>query len=302
MSHRSPDDDSPVIVGVDGNDRGIRAARWAAGIAQKLNASLHILHARPYSGHNVSDTLAAIRAAEISALEEAATSIVAAAEHAVRVEHPDVVVTCTQSSDPVDELLIDLSRHARMIVLASDEITTIPAVLVGSTTIAVACHTACPVVAWRGDVLTPDDRPIVLGVGTDDDSRVAIGAAFELAERLSVNLIAVHGWSTRRPPGEVVLPLLIDWDAVAADELESVHATIAPWRQLYPDVDVACVVHRAKPSSAILQHSGEAQLIVVGSRGRGAFTGALLGSTSLNLLHHSPVPTMICRPEGSRNE
>ena len=44
----------------------------------------------------------------------------------------------------------------------------------------------------------------------------------------------------------------------------------------------------------ILSHAGGAQLIVVGSRGRGQLASALLGSTGLGLLHHSPTPVVIC--------
>ena len=231
-------------------------------------------------------------------MQEAGPAIVETADRAVRADHPDLAVTSAHLPDPIDEALVSLSRHARMIVLGSDEVSAGAAVLVGSTTVAVASHAACPVVAWRGDIVAPTDQPIVLGVDGDDDSRVALEAAFELAERLGVGIVAVHAWSTRRPPAEVVLPLLIDWDAVAAEELQSLTETIAPWKRLYPGVDVTCTVHRDKPSSAILRHTADAQLVIVGSRGRGAFTGALLGSTGLNLLHHSRVPTMICRSQG----
>ncbi|MGV0849866.1 universal stress protein, partial [Mycolicibacterium phlei] len=54
--------------------------------------------------------------------------------------------------------------------------------------------------------------------------------------------------------------------------------------------------HDDKPSRALLRHLDGAQLVVVGSRGRGVLAGAVLGSTGLNLLHHSPIPTVICRP------
>ena len=42
-----------------------------------------------------------------------------------------------------------------------------------------------------------------------------------------------------------------------------------------------------------------AALVVVGTRGRNALAGVLLGSTSLNLLHHSPVPVLVCRAHES---
>ncbi|ULE33422.1 universal stress protein [Mycobacterium sp. IDR2000157661] len=293
------DEGGPVVVGVDGSDQAVSATRWAAAIASKLNAPLHIVHAEPPSGHNFSDTIAAIRAAEMSALQEAGPAILEAAERAAGAHNSDLPITSTQRPDPVDEALVDLSRQARMIVLGCGDVSVGAALLVGSTTVAVASHAMCPVVAWRGDVVTPTDRPIAVGVGGDDDSKVAIGAAFELAERLNVGVVAVHAWSTRRPPSEVAIPLFIDWDAVAADERKNLMEALAPWRRRYPGVDVNAVVKREKPSDVLLRHSGDAQLVVVGSRGRGLISGTLLGSTGLNLLHHSPIPTMICRSQGA---
>lgn len=292
-------EDRPVVVGVDGSDQAVSAARWAAAIASKLNAPLRIVLAEPSFGHNFSDTLAAIRAAEMSALQEAAPAILEAAERAARADNPDLPITSTHRSDPVDEALVDLSGQARMIVLSSGDVSVGTALLVGSTTVAVASHARCPVVAWRGDTVTPTDRPITVGVDGDDDSGAAMGAAFELAERLDVGLVAVRAWSTRRPPSEVAIPLFIDWDAVEADELKNLTETLAPWRHRYPGVEVESCVHQAKPSDAMLRHTADAQLVVVGSRGRGLISGTLLGSTGLNLLHHSPIPTMICRSHGA---
>jgi nucleotide-binding universal stress UspA family protein len=182
-----------------------------------------------------------------------------------------------------------------MIVLGCDDFSVAAAVLIGSTTVAVAANSMCPVVAWRGEATAPTGQPIVVGVDSDDASRVAITAAFELADRFAVNIVAVHAWSTRRSAGDVSLPFMIDWNAVHADQREHLVTALAPWARLYPDVDVQYVVDQDKPSRALLRHSEDAQLVVIGSRGRGPLAGAVLGSTGLNLLHHSVTPTMICR-------
>jgi nucleotide-binding universal stress UspA family protein len=67
------------------------------------------------------------------------------------------------------------------------------------------------------------------------------------------------------------------------------------WEQKYPDVHVTRVVVHDKPSSALLAHATTAQLVVVGTRGRGAFRGLVLGSTSQHLLHHAPCPVTVVR-------
>lgn len=284
----------PVIAGVDGSFSAIRAARWAAAVAEKFAAPLQIVHAKPAIGHNLSDAIAGLRASEMTAQHESAEAILSSAEHAVRGDFKDLRVTTAQVASPADEALVDLSRNARMIVLGSDKVSPGAAILVGSTTTSVAAHSICPVVAWRGDATALTRQHIVLGVDHYHDSRVAVTAAFELAHQLGLGITAVHCWSTRRPVGDVTLPVMIDWNKFESDERQHLSDSLAPWIDMYPGVEVTQVVDPDKPSRALLRGAKDAQLIVVGSRGRGLLAGALLGSTGLNLLHHSAIPVMIC--------
>jgi nucleotide-binding universal stress UspA family protein len=285
-----------VVVGVDGSGSAIRAARWAGAVARRLGAPLHIVHAVPYLGHNLSDAIAGIRASEMVAQHDSARAILAAVEHAVRADADEQIVTVEDLTLPADRALIELSRHARLVVLGGEAATLGSAILNGSITVTVVTHATCPVVTWRGDAIDLTNRPIVLGVDDDEDTRTAITTAFYLADRLGVGIIAVRAWSKRRQPGEVNLPFMIDWDAIEEDERQHLRRILRPWSSRYPDVAVNIIAEANKPSKALLNHASDAQLIVVGGRGRGLIAGAVLGSTGLNLLRHCMIPVMICHP------
>ena len=97
----------------------------------------------------------------------------------------------------------------------------------------------------------------------------------------------------RRPAGE--WHRYLDWDAVHEGERRLLAERLAGWQQEFPDVKVTRVVTRDRPVRSLLEAAHTAQLLVVGSRGRGGFSGMLLGSTSHALLHHSPCPVAVVR-------
>jgi len=285
----------PVVVGVDGSFTAIRAARWAAAVAERFEAPLLIVHAKPRLEETYSEVIPDPHAAETIAQRESAEAILVSAERAVRGHFRNLRISAAQADGPADVVLVELSRDARLIVLGSDAVTLGTAILVGSTTTAVATHSICPVVAWRGDAPTPTTQPIVLGIDDDHDSRIAVAAAFEFAYRLGVGITAIHSVSMQRPARDIALPVMIDWKQVERAAQQHLSDTVDPWVELYPTVEVTEVVETDAVSRALLRCAEGAQLIVVGSRGRGRLAGALLGSTGLNLLHHSSIPIMICR-------
>ena len=75
---------------------------------------------------------------------------------------------------------------------------------------------------------------------------------------------------------------------------------MAGWQEKYPDVEIRRVLVRDRPRHALLESAAEAQLVVVGCRGRGGFTGMLLGSTSQALVQHAPCPVLVVRPEPAK--
>jgi nucleotide-binding universal stress UspA family protein len=290
-----------IVVGVDGSDGALNAARWAAAVAVRFGVSLHILHAKPSMGRNLTDTAAAIRAAVMSYQRDCAEIYLREAVDAVRSQYPDAEVTTESTNMPADEALIQLGRDARMIVVGSSQVTAAGALFVGSTTLAVATHANCPVVAWRGPHTVPTNQPIVVGADGTDSSAVALETAFEVADRFAVKLVAVRSWSIGWPASAVTNPFLADWDALEAVQWTELTDVVDRCNQRHPEVYASCFIESARPTAALLHQIDVdgAQLVVVGNRGRKALASAVLGSTTLSLLHHSTVPVMVCAAAGT---
>ncbi|MFY1621497.1 universal stress protein [Micromonospora sp. WMMD736] len=283
-----------VVIGVDNSRAGISAARWGAGLAAAFDTPVHIVFAVPPFEELMRDITGA-QSHPATTAHQWGEEVLDRVEQAIRDEFPDVKLTRSLSRQAAANTLKELSQQARFIVLGADQVSPGAALLVGSTTMTVATHAACPVLVWRGTHAALTDQPIVVGVDGSDNGNVALEVAFELAHRSGVDIIAVHAWTDRLPVGEVTVPFVIDWEAVEGEHHKLLTDTLAPWRQRYPDVEVTCHVDPHGPAQSLLRHSAGAQLIVVGNRGRNMLRSLLLGSTTLNLLHHSALPVMVCR-------
>lgn len=293
------------MVGIDGSDGALDAARWAGAVAQRFGAPLRIVHALPSIGRNLTQTAAAFTAAMMSYQRDMAEAFLKAADEAVRADRPELSVSTVSFNEPADQVLIDASADARLVVLGGKKVTPAAALLLGSTALSVATRAACPVVAFRGDNVAPGEGSVVVGVDDSPAAQAALELGFEFADRFGLGVDAVRSLSLAAPAETgVTIPLLIDWDGVESAELADLTETVDVHNKRHPDVDAKCFIEPDSPGKALLKHVTDAGLVVVGSRGRNALAGVLLGSTSLNLLHHSPVPVMICRAarEGDSHE
>uniref|UniRef100_UPI003F9CCC0A universal stress protein n=1 Tax=Mycobacterium sp. TaxID=1785 RepID=UPI003F9CCC0A len=70
---------------------------------------------------------------------------------------------------------------------------------------------------------------------------------------------------------------------------------LAGWQEQYPDVHVQRLLYCDKPSQWLVKESERAQLVVVGSRGRGGFPGMQLGSVSSAVVQSAKVPVIVVR-------
>lgn len=295
--------ENKIVVGVDGSAASGTAVRWAAQEAGRRHLGLHIVHGfratELYYGGGL-----AIPSKLIDSLREAGEQVLKDAERTARGVVEDLSIYTEMPTEPPVPLLIDLSREARMIVVGHSGRSAFTGMLVGATAAMVASHAHCPAVVVRmredsGDL--PVSGPVVVGVDGSPNSEQALATAFEEASLRNAPLVALHAWSDVTYDdfyGASRLPS--PWEAIRDEEERLLAQRLAGWQEKYPTVEIRRELLRDRPRHALLEHSAQAQLLVVGSRGRGGFTGMLLGSTSQAMIQHAQCPVLVVRPEKAK--
>lgn len=289
-----------VVVGIDGSTSAVHAAVWAGAEAQRRARPLRLVQV--YALPQVSAPIAFGTHEQIRAgLAERAEGWLAEARTAVLAEFPGLEIgTAAREWSPVTALVQE-SQHADLVILGSRGLGGFTGLLVGSTAVSVVAHARCPIVVVRGRM--PQDPPPVAGpviVGADgsSDSDAALAFACEEAQLRNTELTAVHTWSDILADG-VLRPHPLEQNAAEIEQAERAKLAdqVSGWQEKFPDLTIELDVTRGRPVRALLERGEQAQLIVVGCRGRGGFTGMLLGSTSQALIAHSPCPVAVVRPQ-----
>lgn len=87
----------------------------------------------------------------------------------------------------------------------------------------------------------------------------------------------------------------MDWSTIETSEDEVLAERLAGWQERFPDVTVHRRVVCDQPARQLIEHADSAQLVVLGSHGRGGFAGMLLGSVSAAVVQSSRVPVIVAR-------
>lgn len=300
MSEQSippPQTRAPVVVGVDGSDQALHAVTWAAREAARRQVPLQLVHAMLAEGAGwIGYGGVGLPPEHFVTVRRAGEGYLAHAHEVASALLPSESIGRNLVEQMPVSALLDLSHSAGLLVVGPRGSGGFASLLLGSTAAAVASHAACPVVVTRGATKAQAraDAPVVVGVDGSPTSEGAVAWAFDAASRRGVALLAIHVWSDLSTQ---LVGSWFDWEKTQGEEEVLLSQRLAGWREDYPDVPVTSVVYPDRPAQALLEQSHVAQLLVVGSRGRGGFAGALLGSTSRAMLHHAACPVMVVRHE-----
>lgn len=281
----------PVLVGVDGSDSCLAAVDLAAREAQLRCRPLWIVHASIWPLYGVPLGPSPWGPPE-GGLRNQAERIVQDAISRASTCHPPLTVQGEVATGAAAPVLLECSRAAELAVVGDRGLGGFTGLLAGSIAVELAAHSPTPVVVVRGQNRV--EGPVVVGVDGSPANQRAIGHAFHCASLRNAPLVAVHAWSLPHPPTPRAVPRTEPHlSGRATEEERLLSQALAGWAEQYPDVDVKQVLALGDPRVALIDASTQAQLLVVGTRGRGGFAGLLLGSVSQAAIHHSHCPVAI---------
>ena len=281
----------PVVVGLDGSPSSLVAAEHAARAAVQRSVPLHLVHGYlhaldygiPFNPYDVG----------IPAPSESAQAMLTRTATELVGRWPGLDVGVRQVAGGPGATLVEESRRADLVVVGSRGLGGFAGLLLGSVGTQVTAHAHCPVLVVRPtEEPIPVEGPVLVGVDGSEPADLAVGYAADEAARRGTTLVLAHVRDGDEIPPDDVSGAREGGDALLDAAAAAVRAT-------HPDLAVEeRVLRSAKPEQALVEASGNAALLVVGSRGRGGFTGLLLGSVSQALVQHAHCPVLVARPHG----
>lgn len=283
-----------VVVGIDGSDTALGGARWGGEYAARHSLPVRLVHvtSRLDWHFTTADQNVDVPGADGDA-------VLAAAADVLRSAHPNLDVSTRAVRGAVAATLADAADDARVLVVgkgAAEHRT------LGGQALKVAHRAGCPVLVWRSPALRRAGKPLPVVVGVDESeaSRRALEAAFDAARTLHAPLTVAHMWEIAAAVGMGDLGGQGNMDWSLLEMLESkqrrqLESMVEPLAARYHNFHVSQVFQDVTPAKGLTDLSREAQLVVVGSHGRGRVADALLGSVSQNVTHHAECPVLVVR-------
>lgn len=299
--------DNVVLVGIDGSDTGQCALEWAIQEAKSLGWPMRLVGA--YSVPNVATT--GIDVSYVPMDDESIRDGVRGVldDALARVREAGVEAEGLVEVGDAAGVLVEESKQSGLAVVGSRGKGGFAGRFLGTVSSALPAHAACPTVivpiCWAEgapsrSIEDADDDDmdftgrIVTGVDALGKTNPALWAAAETAVRKNMPL-SIVGVMSLMVVGPEWLPAGIDMERYQDEAKASLGTCVEVLTEKYPTLDVEWELFEGSPAEMLIRASATAEMLVVGSRGRGGFAGLLLGSTSQAVLHHAKCPVMVVR-------
>ena len=275
-----------MVVGVDGSSDASAALSVAARAAEETGGRVRVVSTwtspttwgRPYP---VVDGIPALGGAQAAAIRSAIGGSRVPVERIVR-------------DGWAGPSLVEESRGAELLVVGRRGHGGFPGLLLGSVSMHCVAHAACPVlVVPPGAPRAPSGSArIVVGVDGSRGSQLALRLALRAAELTDARLDVVTVWTYPQQRSE---PYPVPRAEMEEQARQRQRDAIGKALGSRVSDRIRLQVVEGHPAGALLDQSADADLLVVGSRGRGEISGTLFGSVSLACAEHAQVPVLVAR-------
>lgn len=146
------------------------------------------------------------------------------------------------------------------------------------------------------DFKVPHTGVVLVGTDGSDGAARAVAFAADEAKARGAKLMVAHSWFIPNfGYGSAYVAPVTDIENAAKEILDKI---LTQAKAEYPDLAIEGRLLEGTPGVRLCEIAEkEAEVMVIGTRGHGSFTSLLLGSVSSYVLHHSPVPVLLVRPE-----
>ena len=286
-----------IVVGVDGSRASDAAVRWAAREAMMRVLPIKLINV--VAPTLVSSAMAPNHTITQEEERQARQSLKQAqriVEELAGEKLPDIHAQRQYAG--VVPTLVDASKDAQMVVVGRSG-RAFGRGMLGSVITGLLHHANCAV------AVVPDpesaqhemgEAPVLVGIDGSTASEAAAALAFDEASRRGVPLLALQAWSDVG-----VFPMLgMDWRTYRDKGAELLGERLAGWQECYPDVQVQRRLVCDVPDRWLVDESKNAQLVVLGSGGRGGYAGMHLGSVTSAVVRSARVPVIVVRHGGHK--
>jgi nucleotide-binding universal stress UspA family protein len=292
-----------VLVGVDGSATSLRALDWAADYAKRVGWALHMVCSYSLPSFSAASLDGGYAALDDTSIQAGAKQVLLDAKQ--RVADSGIAVTASVTTGDAAGVLVELSKDYGLAVIGTRGRGGFAERLLGTVSSALPAHARCPVVvvphrdgdasdvtrARRG---AGKVRRIIVGVDGSPIAEAALRLAVQHAKIFDAELVAVAGVPVGSGAGVLAwLPAQIDHEQVLADVKSGLDSIVDRHEATAEGLKIKRIVLDGTGAELLTEFSAAADLLVVGSRGRGGFRGLLLGSTSQAVLHHSECPVLV---------
>lgn len=293
--------DKAILVGVDGSDASYKATWWAANYAKHAGLTLQIVCAYSlpsYAAVSFDATYTAM--GDDSVAHTDAQEILSKAKaiaDSQGVEAATLIVTGDPSS-----VFVELSRNYNLIVIGNRGRGGLAERLLGTTSSSLPAYAYCPIVVVPytdddGNLMHLNNTITKVVVGSDESKwgLKALDIAADFAHQWGATLTVLSAVPSFGGMGMFASGGSggAEANSIMESYLDDLDMRIAPIQERYPDLAITKSVVPGSAITALTEASRSSDVVVVGSRGRGGFTGLLFGSTSQGLLQHAVNPVYV---------